>query len=209
MLVGLALARWVVPAVFAPAQAVVPAGEQALAPPLDADLTPPLSPQPRPATAVSTVAVSTAATASNTSTARSSRVGPFDLDTKSGLRAAAAARAVGGEIVTFTSDVKGLPAAVNMALQLRELRIEHHMVLADSRDVCIQAHLSWAWLGCGWSAGLPGFEARYSKGVGGATAKLWSLWSAKWLLVARLTELRARQSAPAARCRGPRRYHCR
>ena len=31
---------------------------------------------------------------------------------------------------------------------------------------------------------------RVSRGWGGQTAKLWSLWSAKWLLVARLVELR-------------------
>ena len=64
------------------------------------------------------------------------------------------------------------------------------MVLADARGTCAEGHRRWAWLGCGWSSGLPGFEERYARGLGGETAKLWSLWSAKWLLVARLVELR-------------------
>ena len=119
-----------------------------------------------------------------------SLAGPFDLDSRRGLRAAVAARAPHGEIVTFTSDVRGLPAAANMALQLKRLRIGQHLVLADARETCETGHIRWPWLGCGWSAGLPGFETRYASGAGGATARLWSLWSAKWLLVARLAELR-------------------
>lgn len=117
-------------------------------------------------------------------------VGPFNLDSRRGLRAAVRARAPRGEIATFTSNVKGLSAAANMALQLRRLHIEHHMVLADARDTCVQGYARWAWLGCGWSVGLPGFEAKYATGWGKETTKLWSLWSAKWLLVARLVELR-------------------
>ena len=119
-------------------------------------------------------------------------VGPFDLDTRHGLRSAVAARAPHGEIATFTSNVKGLEAAANMALQLRRLRIEHHMVLADAEGTCLQGQARWAWLGCGWSVGLPGFEAKYARGSQASrdVARLWSLWSAKWLLVARLVELR-------------------
>ena len=158
--------------------------------------------RPRPAAAIRETSISTAPSSlssppppppppppRSTEPAASS-VGPFDLDNQGGLRAAAAARAARGEIVTFSSDQLGLPSAANMALQLRRLRIEHHLVLSDSRATCDAAHRSWAWLGCGWSAGLPGFEAKYALGVGGSTTKLWSLWSAKWLLVARLTELR-------------------
>ena len=119
-----------------------------------------------------------------------SSVGPFNLDRRSGLRAAVKARAVRREIVTFTSDTRGLPAAANMALQLSALGITQHMVLADARKTCVTGQTRWAWLGCGWSAGLPGFEERYARGLGGETTQLWSLWSAKWLLVARLVELR-------------------
>jgi hypothetical protein len=128
--------------------------------------------------------------ATNTTSVLLGGVGPFDLDSRSGLRAAVAARAVGGEIVTFTSNVGGLAAAANMALQLRRHGILQHMVLADAASTCAAGLARWAWLGCGWSSGLPGFEAAYAHGVGGETAHLWSLWSAKWLLVARLTELR-------------------
>lgn len=117
-------------------------------------------------------------------------VGPFDLDTRRGLRAAVAARTVAHEIVTLTSNVNGLAAAANMALQLRRHGILQHMVLADERATCEAGNARWAWLGCGYSAGLPGFERAYRDGIGGSTAHLWSLWSAKWLLVARLTELR-------------------
>ena len=117
-------------------------------------------------------------------------VGPFNLDRRKGLRAAVAARAVRDEIVTYTSNKKGLSAAANMALQLQRLGITQHLVLADARSTCIAGHARWPWLGCGWSHGLDGFEAKYAAGYGGETTKLWSLWSAKWLLVARLVELR-------------------
>ena len=113
--------------------------------------------------------------------------GPFDLDRRRGLRAAVAARAHGDELVLFTSNAFGIPSAVNMALQLRRLSIEHHLVLADTRETCSTAQRTWPWLGCGWSHGMGGFTKRYgdSKQV-----VLWELWSAKWLTVARLAELR-------------------
>ena len=106
------------------------------------------------------------------------------------MRASIAARAVRNEIVTFTSNEKGLPAAANMALQLQRLGIMQHLVLAEARSTCIAGYARWPWLGCGWSRGLDGFEVKYADGYGGSTAKLWSLWSAKWLLVARLVELK-------------------
>jgi len=117
-------------------------------------------------------------------------VGPFNLDRRRGLRAAVAARAVHGELVIFTSNVNGLSAAANMALQLQKLGLPQHLVLADERQTCTAAHARWNWLGCGWSGGLPGFEEKYAAGWGGETARLWSLWSAKWVLLARLVELR-------------------
>ena len=113
--------------------------------------------------------------------------GPFDLDRRRGLRAAVAARAHGGELVLFTSNGRGIPSAVNMALQLRRLSIEHHLVLADTRETCSTAQRTWPWLGCGWSHGMGGFSKRYGDGP---QVTLWELWSAKWLTVARLAELR-------------------
>lgn len=89
--------------------------------------------------------------------------GPFDLDRRRGLRAAVAARAHGGELVLFTSNAFGIPNAVNMALQLRRLSIEHHLVLADARETCSTAQRTWAWLGCGWSHGMRGFTERYGE----------------------------------------------
>ena len=114
--------------------------------------------------------------------------GPFDLDRRRGLRAAVAARAAhGGELVLFTSNAFGIPSAVNMALQLRRLSIEHHLVLADTRETCSTAQRTWPWLGCGWSRGMRGFTKRYGESK---QVILWELWSAKWLTVARLAELK-------------------
>ena len=95
--------------------------------------------------------------------------GPFDLDRRRGLRAAVAARAHGGELVLFTSNAFGIPNAVNMALQLRRLSIEHHLVLADARETCSTAQRTWAWLGCGWSHGMRGFTERYGESKQGGT----------------------------------------
>mgnify|MGYP004360470395 FL=1 len=89
------------------------------------------------------------------------RAGPFNLDKRAGLRAAVAARAVRNELAMFTSDENGLPAAANMALQLRHFGAEQHLVLASSRETCDAAHRRWAWLGCGWSRGLSGWVPRY------------------------------------------------
>ena len=181
--VGLWLTRWLTtpPDVSKEPLRTLP---KHLRPPSYAAPPPPQAHHPRSASAVN------AASAVNTSSILLGGIGPFDLDSRSGLRAAVAARAVRGEIATFTSNVLGLTAAANMALQLRRHGILQHMVLADARETCDVGASRWSWLGCGWSAGLPGFEAKYSAGVGGSTTHLWSLWSAKWLLVARLTELR-------------------
>lgn len=189
IVVGLLLPRWLLsapnqtPVRIHDARGYRPATEHAPAP------TPAPAPLPVPAPSVSLPPPPPAAAAVN-ATIMLGGIGPFDLDSRDGLRAAVAARSVRSEIVTFTSNVGGLAAAANMALQLRRHRILHHMVLADARSTCITGSARWPWLGCGWSSGLPGFEAAYANGVGGATAHLWSLWSAKWLLVARLTELR-------------------
>jgi len=90
-------------------------------------------------------------------------VGPFDLDSLDGLRRAVRGRASGAEneLVLFTSNEYGLPAAANLALQLHRLGIYHHLVLAESRRTCEVAQARWAWMGCGWSVGLPGFVERY------------------------------------------------
>lgn len=120
----------------------------------------------------------------------SSDTGPFDLDSQEGLKRAVRARTFrsGGELVLFTSDVFGLASAANLALQLKRLGIFHHLVLAEARRTCEIGQARWPWMGCGWSVGLPGFVQRY-----GDTPKvrLWGLWSAKWLTIARLVELRA------------------
>jgi hypothetical protein len=94
----------------------------------------------------------------------------------------------GNELVLFTSDAFGLPAAASLALQLNRLGIFHHLVLTEARRTCEIGQARWPWTGCGWSVGLPGFVQRYGDTP---KARLWSLWSAKWLTIARLAELRA------------------
>ena len=49
----------------------------------------------------------------------------------------------------------------------------------------MRAQAVWPWLECGYSAGIPGFERYAFTGV----VEMWSLWSAKWLVLARLVEL--------------------
>ena len=118
---------------------------------------------------------------------------PFDLDSRSGLRDAIASVASdAGELVLLTSDGPGIRAAVNMALQLHRFDIRHHLVLMGARSDCERAQRGWPWLACGWSGGLAGFE-RYAHGTSMSAdgVRLWALWSAKWLILARLVELRA------------------
>ena len=87
----------------------------------------------------------------------SGSAGPFDLDSPAGLRQAVAARArrddEGDELILFTSNAAGLPAAFNLALQLRRLRISHDLILADAPETCARAGsmqtLLSAPLGCG------------------------------------------------------------
>ena len=87
---------------------------------------------------------------------------PFDLDSRTGLRSAVRAVAVENELVLFTSNKPGLVAAANLALQLRKVGIEQHLVLAEARDTCTAGHRAWPWLRCGWSRGLPGFEGSFT-----------------------------------------------
>ena len=118
---------------------------------------------------------------------------PFDLDSKVGLRDAIASVASGddSELVLLTSDGKGIRAAVNMALQLRRINIRHHLVLMGHRSDCERAQRGWPWLNCGWSHGLVGFDRyQYGTSMTAAGVRLWALWSAKWLILARLIELR-------------------
>lgn len=124
-------------------------------------------------------------------------VGPFDLDARDGLRAAVAARAPRREVALFTSNAKGIPPAVNMAIQLRRYGVEHHLVLAEQRQTCDNAQRVWAWLGCGWSHGIGTVDAWTRRYGGSEQTVLWTLWSAKWLVIARLAEVRRALGAPS------------
>ena len=111
---------------------------------------------------------------------------PFALDTRSGMRAAAAV-AVEGELIMTTSDWNGIDSAVNLASQLARFSLDRRLLLvADHHKTCARAQAIWPWLACGASSGIPGFERYKSTGV----VDLWTLWSAKWLVLARLVELR-------------------
>ena len=112
----------------------------------------------------------------------------FNLDAEVGLRAAV--EAVGKELVLLTTNAGGLPSVVNMALQLRRVRVSSLLVLADRRRTCTTARGSLPWLRCGWSGGLGRFE-RYRDAASGSRDErlLWALWSAKWLTAARLVDL--------------------
>ena len=84
------------------------------------------------------------------------RSGPkiFDLDSAANLRAAVNSTAHECELVLLTSDINGIRAAVNMVLQLQRIEIEHQLLLMPSERDCELLHAKWAWLVCGWSAGL-------------------------------------------------------
>eukprot|EP00966_Prymnesium_polylepis_P215395 4988295-Prymnesium_polylepis.1 len=78
-----------------------------------------------------------------------------------------------------------------MALQLRRFDIRHHLVLMGRRSDCERAQRGWPWLPCGWSRGLVGFDRyQYGTSMTAAGVRLWALWSAKWLILARLIELK-------------------
>ena len=110
---------------------------------------------------------------------------PLTLDTADGLDAAASL-AVRRELILTTSDTNGLASAFNLAWQLERLELEGRLLLlADKLETCVEASKS-SLLPCGWSVGIPGFERYESTGV----VKLWTLWSAKWLVLARLVERR-------------------
>ena len=108
------------------------------------------------------------------------------MDTTHGMRAAAAV-ADDGELILTTSDWNGVRSAVNLERQLAVLSLDRRLLLlADQRRTCERASLTWPWLACGFSAGIPGFSRYASTGV----VEMWSLWSAKWLVLARLIEHR-------------------
>ena len=112
----------------------------------------------------------------------------FDLDLPNQLSAAVASVSEGGEIIMLTSDWNGIGSAVNLVQQLRAWSLERRvLLLADRQETCARASATWAWLACGWSRGIPGFEHYATTGV----VDLWTLWSAKWLVLARLVEMRA------------------
>jgi hypothetical protein len=127
------------------------------------------------------------------------------LDSREGLRAAVRAasvmRAGASELVLLTSDGNGVRAAANIAMQLDRYGIRHHMVLMPSRGECQHAQAMWAWLVCGWSAGLNGFERYRGTSMSEGGVRLWALWSAKWLLLARLVEVPNRPPALLGRRR--------
>lgn len=110
------------------------------------------------------------------------------MDSPSDLRASARV-AVGGELILTTSDWHGVSSAVNLVQQLKRFQLDRQvLLLADVRDTCVRARRVWAWLACGHSRGVPGFGARYQS-LGQPLVDMWSLWSAKWLVLARLVEL--------------------
>ena len=113
---------------------------------------------------------------------------PLNLDSLSGLRSAAAL-AEDGELIMTTSDWNGVGSAVNLARQLARFSLEKRvLLLADRRRTCVRAQAVWPWLACGFSRGIPGFKRRYSS-LGMPLVDMWNLWSAKWLVLARLVEL--------------------
>ena len=113
----------------------------------------------------------------------------FDLDSLVGIADALAAVAEGDELILYTSDWNGIGWAVNLVQQLAALSLERRaLLLADKQRTCVRALATWPWLWCGWSRGIPGFE-RYAS-AGTAVTELWTLWSAKWLVLARLVEQR-------------------
>jgi len=126
---------------------------------------------------------------------------PFDLDSPSGLRATLTLVASRGgwsserpgiaDIVLLTSDRRGVRLAANTALQLRRFGIAHTLVLMGAEVDCGHAQAEYAWLAAGWSRGLRGFGRYKGTGFSQSDVDLWALWSAKWLVLARLVELRA------------------
>jgi hypothetical protein len=92
------------------------------------------------------------------------------------------------EMILYTSDWRGIAPAVNLMRQLASWSLDRRsLLLADEQRTCHRAVRVWSWLACGWSRGIPGFAERYaSTGV----VQLWTLWSAKWLVLARLVEMR-------------------
>ena len=111
------------------------------------------------------------------------------MDSLTGLSAAISAVAEGDELILYTSDWNAIGWAVNLVRQLAVHSLDRRaLLLADKRSTCERALGTWPWLWCGWSRGIPGFE-RYAV-AGAGVIELWTLWSAKWLVLARLVEQR-------------------
>ena len=95
----------------------------------------------------------------------------------------------GRELILTTSDWNGVGSAVNLARQLARFSLDRRLLLlADNKRTCSRASTVWSWLVCGYSLGIPGFQARYAS-LGMPLVDMWNLWSAKWLVLARLCEL--------------------
>ena len=113
----------------------------------------------------------------------------FDLDSVSGLTAAIAVAAEQNELILYTSDWKGIASGVNLVEQLAVHSLHTRtLLLADRQSTCERVAATWPWAKCGWSRGIPGFE-RYAS-TGASLIELWTLWSAKWLVLAKLVERR-------------------
>ena len=109
----------------------------------------------------------------------------FDLDSPAGVVSAVATVARNGELILYTSDWNGIGSAINLVRQLALWSLdERALLLADKRTTCTRAIAQWPRIYCGWSGGIPGFERYASSG----DVELWGLWSAKWLVLARLVE---------------------
>ena len=97
------------------------------------------------------------------------------------------------EVILFTSDWTGIVPAVNLVQQLSAWSLDARMLLlADVERTCSRTARAWPLIriACGWSRGIPGFRERYGSTYGSVVG-LWTLWSAKWLVLARLVERRA------------------
>ena len=121
---------------------------------------------------------------------------PFDLDSAEGIDGALRATGVDNtsrEVILFTSDWTGIVPAVNLVQQLSAWSLDARMLLlADVERTCSRTARAWPLIriACGWSRGIPGFRERYGSTYGSVVG-LWTLWSAKWLVLARLVERRA------------------
>ena len=128
---------------------------------------------------------------------------PFNLDTRAGRTAAASAHGHQLVLLTTNSEAASVAQAAGVAWQLRGFGLgQHTLVLVDANATCTQLGTALRRVGvasgaevpgCGWSAAFVGrFERHY--GRRSRPTRLWALWSAKWLLVLRLTRAPPRGS---------------